>query len=890
MWAEQVGLELEMVQRGANKYRARVADARERGEMTRLRTYHHQLEEMVPEVAKFIRAWIVKCEHQHRTRGGTFPIAYPRLVNMDAHVLAFIAVRTILDSAGLNKMGLLGVARSIGNEVEYQARMDAWMQNDPDKLYEVKSMLHRQHATTAHVRRVNINRFNALMRETVQWMDWGMDERRHIGLRLIDVVITATRLFAVEADPIHSTRDSDDSSHLARRGSPRKRITAQYVLTVHEDLLEALTNGIDADETRQPMYLPTLMPPKQWQGMRGGGYYTPILRTPTLIRFHADNEEVRGEAIEEYNSLEMPRVYSALNYIQEVPWMVNRRVFAVAMKIWDQDLGIAAIPRRDPIALPPKPGLKWPEWHNPGPIMKARFERDWAENHPEELKAWKRAAAVTYGENARRVSKAQSVRTTLAIAEKFIQREFYFPHMLDFRGRMYPIPGYLQPQGNDLARGLLTFAKGKEVGEDGADWLAIHLANHFGFDKVHFQERIDWVKDNEQVWRAIAEDPIKNRNLWLPETGKKHFWQGLAAVYEWVRYLDEGPTMVSSLPIHVDGTCNGIQHLSAMMRDPVGAESVNLIPGEKPRDIYADVAAFMQERFEGIMEAGGKPASYAKLWLHDTFGGTIPRDFTKNPVMVLPYGGTRESYYGSVMKWLREKVPKGVIMQMMAKSPEERSEVVRKVVPWIVDHMWDCVNKLVVQGKLCMEWLKKAAGVVADTGQPIVWKTPSGFVVRHFYGRLKERSVETLIDGKRIQMKDRERTPVLSKREQLQGISPNFVHSMDACANMETIIGMALHNDQPPVTSIHDAYGTTAGSMWTMFGIVRHAFVWVHRNDVLEDFRKTCVSMYRDHLLAEDQHTNFAKAWAAAEDIVPRVPDRGVLDVGLVAGSDYFFA
>jgi len=57
---------------------------------------------------------------------------------------------------------------------------------------------------------------------------------------------------------------------------------------------------------------------------------------------------------------------------------------------------------------------------------------------------------------------------------------FYYPHNVDFRGRVYPIPPHLNHIGNDLSRGLLLFADGKKLGPLGVKWLKIHCANLMG--------------------------------------------------------------------------------------------------------------------------------------------------------------------------------------------------------------------------------------------------------------------------------------------------------------------------------------------------------------------------------------------------------------------------
>jgi DNA-directed RNA polymerase len=54
---------------------------------------------------------------------------------------------------------------------------------------------------------------------------------------------------------------------------------------------------------------------------------------------------------------------------------------------------------------------------------------------------------------------------------------FYFPVFLDFRGRLYQDGGVLTyTSGNDLARGLLEFADGEVLDNDGIGWLAWHAA------------------------------------------------------------------------------------------------------------------------------------------------------------------------------------------------------------------------------------------------------------------------------------------------------------------------------------------------------------------------------------------------------------------------------
>jgi DNA-directed RNA polymerase len=46
---------------------------------------------------------------------------------------------------------------------------------------------------------------------------------------------------------------------------------------------------------------------------------------------------------------------------------------------------------------------------------------------------------------------------------------------------------------------------------------------------------------------------------------------------------DNPEEFVSHLPVPLDGSCNGLQHLAAMGRDVVGAQATNIVPAEVPR-------------------------------------------------------------------------------------------------------------------------------------------------------------------------------------------------------------------------------------------------------------------------------------------------------------------
>ena len=71
----------------------------------------------------------------------------------------------------------------------------------------------------------------------------------------------------------------------------------------------------------------------------------------------------------------------------------------------------------------------------------------------------------------------------------------------------------------------------------------------------------------------------------------------------------ENPTAyLSSLPVHQDGTCNGLQHYAALGGDDQGARQVNLAAADRPSDVYTHVSSEVQKTIE-LDAAKGHPAA-----------------------------------------------------------------------------------------------------------------------------------------------------------------------------------------------------------------------------------------------------------------------------------------
>ena len=103
-----------------------------------------------------------------------------------------------------------------------------------------------------------------------------------------------------------------------------------------------------------------------------------------------------------------------------------------------------------------------------------------------------------------------------------------------------------------------------------------------GVDKLPFDGRIDFVDRHMADIEDSASNPVKGRRWWMEAEDP---FQCLAACMELTQAVRSGlgEAYVSHLPVHQDGSCNGLQHYAALGRDTVreGWWMVDVIPMDK---------------------------------------------------------------------------------------------------------------------------------------------------------------------------------------------------------------------------------------------------------------------------------------------------------------------
>ncbi|GAA6052924.1 hypothetical protein JCM3770_006736 [Rhodotorula araucariae] len=648
----------------------------------------------------------------------------------------------------------------------------------------------------------------------------------------------------------------------------------------------AVAERMDQDPLRitlHPRFLPMLVKPKPWLSWNSGSY---LLHSTNMMRIKDSEEQLQYlQQASDNDTLE--NVFTGLDALGSVPWQINRQVFEVVSTVWNSGEAIADIPAKDSLAEPVKAAV-------PDNVDKDPRARDNYRHRVRQALQARRAAH----------SNRCDLNYKLEIARAFLDEKFYFPHNLDFRGRAYPIPPNLSHIGDDMCRGLLKFGEAKPLGERGLRWLKIHLANLTGYDKASFDEREAFTMQHLDDVFDSADKPLDGKRWWLTADDP---WQCLATCFELTAALrSEDPTKFeSSLPVHQDGTCNGLQHYAALGGDLKGAHQVNLDIGDRPADVYSGVASMVNEIIDRDAERGVEEAILLK--------GKVNRKVVKQTVMTTVYGVT---FIGA----------KNQIQRQLKDRGDIPAEHLYTCSLYLGRQVLDSIGDIFKGATGIQTWLNRCARLIAKSippqrihaalqaekpkrtrkGSPeaarqekekasrattprrsripkeqmtsVIWTTPLGLPVVQPYRKPKKRQVQTALQT--VFIVDPSIPAEVDARAQATAFPPNFIHSLDATHMMMTALAC---KDKLAFASVHDSYWTHAADVDEMSTILRDTFVELHSQDILGRLRQEFIERYAGHVvpvskippgLERNDHPVPAPA-----DAEIKAPDEAVLEV-----------
>jgi DNA-directed RNA polymerase, mitochondrial len=419
---------------------------------------------------------------------------------------------------------------------------------------------------------------------------------------------------------------------------------------------------------------------------------------------------------------------------------------------------------------------------------------------------------------------------------------------------------------------MLKFAEAKPLGKRGLYWLKVHLANFAGKDKMSFDDRARYVDDNMDKIRQSVSNPFSENPWWMTLDDP---FQGLATCYEIVRAIDSGnpETYMCALPVHMDGSCNGLQHYAALGRDTVGGKAVNLLEMDGPQDVYVEV---MQEVIRRVAEEAQRVLPFdtskvdslnreqKKALKHNEaaklVNGFIDRGVVKRTVMTSVYGVTYIGARQQIQEKLEEK---------LAEKGYDLDEIEREVFAaagYLATITMEVMGDLFQGARNTKSWLADCARLISQQGHPVAWISPIGVPAVQPYRQTRPRNVVTVMQT--LTMTDEGDDLPVHKSRQCTAFPPNYVHSLDSSHMLLTAVEM----DRRGLTysAVHDSFWTHACDVDEMNEALRECFVNLYSRPLLVQLKDSWELRYPD--------VDF-----------PELPELGDMDLNEVKSATYFF-
>ncbi|UYA98864.1 hypothetical protein IVIADoCa7_38 [Xanthomonas phage vB_Xar_IVIA-DoCa7] len=740
------------------------------------------------------------------------------LRSMDAEAVAYLAVRNCLSfllepksNFDSDKPDGRKCITSVGRAIYHEHLLTQFsdvhpvlfnhMTNDLDRRLSVNEA-HRMRVLRDQAKKAGQN-----LRE------WTVAEREQVGAYLVEQ-LAVLGMVTVTND----------------RTRTNFAVTNQIIVSINPDVMNLVSQIDDHVINYAPYFEPCIEPPIDWTALDEGGFHTQEMRRlqPYLVKSHPSMRD-------NYRMADLSQEMKCVNAMQRTPWRVNGQMLDVITNV------AHTFDMKEVISQAENPSPRKPSW-----LSEDMKIADMNDAQAAEFKTWKREVANWHTDNRKRDIKSGRMGNALRIARKYREyNRIYFVYFLDFRGRKYAQTQGISPQGSDLQKALIEFAEGKPLLTQGAkDWFLITGANRYGVDKVDYPDRIQWVRDHHDQLMSIAADPVAAYDLWREADKPLQF---LAWVLEYAAWQRLGDSFNSRISVGMDGSCNGLQNFSAMLRDEVGGVATNLVPGPLPKDIYGMVATLTTTFLEEMEDDAG---GFRRRWLDHA----LTRKLVKRSVMTLPYGSKRSSCRDFIIKdYLKDgKFPELAESDYFAAA---------EFLSWVV---WRAIGDVVVAAREAMDWLQRGSSVILRSGYDrIRWITPSGFPACQVYWQTDLHRINTKLCGN-TKLSLKRDTEDADKLRHRNGIAPNFVHSMDA-SHLTLTVCAAVEDGITAFHMVHDDFGTHAADAVALYGHIRMQFVLMYeRHDMLQELRD-------------------------AYPMLPEPPRNGNLDLRVVLNSPYFF-
>lgn len=716
----------------------------------------------------------------------------PLLHTLDPDAVALITINTLLGSfqSRDGEIQLSTLAYSIGRNVYGELALAHFRDMNSD-LYETLTSDLQQKMSRDLRHKLTIFRMQA-KENGIELPEWTPSQKLQVGVYLLSLI----------------DGSSGHEVFLCNMNLRQSGNKTKYMISLSENIQHIMGDLEYSLINKSGFAAPCIYPPQDWTGEDGVGGFHGDLKIRAVRFFKGSSYQW-----EVMNTLgcDNTKTMAMLNAHQRTAWKVNPFILNLVTEMRKRGRETKTVATLAAHKKPERPDF-----------LDLKDTKDFTHNEFKEFAKWK-AETRDWHTKTKKVTRVE-LRMHLAVeaAKEMLQyNEFFFVYQVDSRVRAYPVSGPLNPQGSDVQKALLHAAHGEPIDTPEAlYWFKLTIASKFGIDKLAPLECIKWVDDNhDNIIKATLDPCDRDAFLWWSEADKP--MQFIALCDEYSRYIKDPAGFLSRIASAMDGTCNGLQNYSAMLRDEVGGRATNLISDASgvPNDIYGDVAKASYNRLCSMVVSDERHA-----WQEHGFN----RSLTKKSVMTQVYGSTFGTCRKSVIEYCTEK-------ELFLKELRfGYSDYAARLI-------WDGIGDVVVKAKEAMDWLRKSAGLIMKEGADYIsWTTPTGYRVVQIYDKCEMIRVQAHI-GQKIALKVHNHDKPIGpdKMRHRNAFPPNFIHSVDGSHMGLTTIDIEEKCGKGTFMHfIHDDFGVLPKHAAQLAKSIRQCFVDMHSNYDLENIRE----------------------------------------------------
>lgn len=696
---------------------------------------------------------------------------------IDRSLVSYLSLITLFDTFYTcegDKPTVQEAMKQIGRRLESEMRNHYYYKRAPE---EVGKAIHKENNTpqstpkyrekgakqTAEKLLLNVYNWN---REDL-FKDWSNQDRFYVGAFVLDV---AHRFGIIES---YNLRES------------KTRTIKQYRLT---DQIKAQSIKYQtALENRAILTYPLIDEPKEWEQKTGvsrentsGGYYQDWFKSDLkLVRSFYSNTKLGSDAI------------NLLNTLSRTAWNIDSIVFGIASHCLNQGWSVGKL---NAVFDDPRLKEKMPE-HLQKREKSDPLRRNWVS----EMKHLRIASRESE-------AKSRGTRLSVNVAREY-QNEprFYLSWSCDYRGRMYPQQTFLTEDSSDFERSLLNFSDGCRLDSSGEEYAAQAVAEAFIGSKVSYSDRSKWTRNNKELIKAIAENPLAHIPEW--ELVDKP-WQFIQLASEWNRVVLKESKPLWNVPIGADATSSGLQLLSAMRRDPIGMEFSNLFaPKDKndaPRDAYVRVLEIARARVKVHNQF-----SWLEEYLDD-------RKLGKLILMKKVYGAKQRTNERDIKNYFIDK-------NLFPKTIDYSS------IKYLTEVLRDASEEVFPMAFAALDWIQDLYSIAQKkkpSPESFTWTTPNLDSIDLKKAEQKVKRITSSCYGKTTIPLSEIKEPAYLRMK--SSLAPDFIHSYDSC-----VLKSAFQSWNKPLVVIHDCFKVLPNDMDLAKDRIRHGFVYICNGDPL---------------------------------------------------------